>query len=411
MIRIEAARLIPGRGEPIERGCVVMENAKLMYAGPAASAPSNPKAVVTEAKVVMPGLWDCHAHFFGMTRPDIAVLVSDSIAVAAARSVKDLERALNGGITTIREVGGLGVYLARVIADGTIAGPNIYGAGAILSMTGGHADIHAFPLDVLDIAEGASSLLALCDGVPSCLHQVRRQLRLGARLIKVCASGGVMSEIDHPIHQQFSDEELRAIVEEAARADRIVAAHCHGKPGIMAALRAGVTTIEHGTYLDEEAAELMVKCGAVLVPTRFVVEHLLGMKGSMPDYAFQKASALADRHAEAMRIAVRCGVKIACGTDIFVSGPLWGRNGLEVSYLAKAGLPPLRAIEAATANGPATLGGQGPKSGILAAGYDADVITLDADPLEDISVLGNPERVVGVWKAGVQVKSVSSGLR
>jgi imidazolonepropionase-like amidohydrolase len=407
MIRIEAARLIPGRGEPIQNGCVVMENTKVIYAGPTANAPSTPKAVVTEAKVVMPGLWDCHAHLFGMTRPDLSVLVSDSIAVAAARSVKDLERALNGGVTTIREVGGLGVYLSRVIADGTVQGPNIYGAGAVLSMTGGHADIHAFPLDVLHVAEGASSLLALCDGVPSCLHQVRRQLRQGARLIKVCASGGVMSEIDHPIHQQFSDEELSAIVEEAARADRIVAAHCHGKPGIMAALRAGVTTIEHGTYLDEEAAELMVKCGAVLVPTRFVVENLLGMRGSMPEYAFQKAAAIAERHAEAMKIAVHHGVKIAAGTDIFVSGPaLWGRNGLEASYLVKAGMTPLKAIEAATANGPSTLGGQAPKSGILAAGNDADVIILDADPLEDISILGNPERVVGVWKAGVRVKNL-----
>jgi imidazolonepropionase-like amidohydrolase len=405
MIRIEAARLIPGRGEPIEHGCVVMEDSKLTYAGPTASAPSTPHANVTEAKVVMPGLWDCHCHLFGMTRPDLASLVSESIAVAAARSVKDVERALNGGITTMREVGGLGVYLARAIAEGTVTGPHIYGAGAVLSTTGGHADIHAFPLDVLHSAEGASSLLALCDGVPSCLHQVRRQLREGARLIKVCASGGVMSEVDHPIHQQFSDEELRAIVEEAKRADRIVAAHCHGKPGIMAALRAGATTIEHGTYLDEEAAELMVKQGAVLVPTRFVVEHLLGMKAGLPDYAFQKASALAGRHAEAMKIAVRAGVKIAAGTDIFVSSPaLWGRNGLEISYLAKSGMSPLQAIEAATANGPATLGGQAPRAGILAAGYDADVITLDADPLDDVSILGNPEHILGVWKAGVRVK-------
>ena len=125
------------------------------------------------------------------------------------------------------------------------------------------------------------------------------------------------------------------------------------------------------------------------------------MKSSMPDYAFQKLAALADRHAEAMRIAVRFGVKIAMGTDIFVSGPaMWGKNGMEASNLVKAGMTPLQAIEAATANGPATLGAQAPKSGLLAAGYDADVITLDADPLDDISVLGNPARVTGVWKAG-----------
>jgi imidazolonepropionase-like amidohydrolase len=404
LTRIEANRLIPGRGEPIEHGCVIMENGKVTYAGPSAKAPSTPGATVTEAKVVMPGLWDCHAHFFGMTRPDLSVLVSEAIPVATARSVKDAERALIAGVTSIREVGGLGIFLSRAIAEGSIPGPHIYAAGAVLSMTGGHADIHAFPLDVLHSAEGASSLLALCDGVPSCLYQVRRQLRLGAKLIKICASGGVMSEVDHPIHQQFSDEEMRAIVEEAARADRIVAAHCHGKPGIMAALRTGVKTIEHGSYLDEEGADFMAKHGVMLVPTRFVVEGLMAMKGSMPDYAFRKLNALAERHLEAIKIAIRCGVKIAAGTDIFVSGPaMWGKNGLEAANLVKAGMTPLQAIEAATANGPATLGPQAPQSGLLAPGYDADVITLDADPLENISVLGDSTRVTGVWKMGIPV--------
>jgi imidazolonepropionase-like amidohydrolase len=405
MNRIEARRLIPGRGEPIENGCVIMENGTLTYAGPSAKAPATPQAAVTEALVVMPGLWDCHAHFFGMTRPDLETLVTEPIPVAAARSVKDAERAIMAGVTSIREVGGLGIFLARAIAEGSIPGPHIYSAGGVLSMTGGHADIHAFPLDALHAAEGASSLLALCDGGPSCLYQVRRQLRLGARLIKICASGGVMSEVDHPIHQQFSDEEMRTIVEEAARADRIVAAHCHGKPGIMAALRTGVKTIEHGSYLDEEAAELMVKNGAMLVPTRFIVAGLVAMKSSMPDYAFRKVNVLAERHAEAIRIAIRYGVKIAAGTDIFVSGPsMWGKNGLEAANLVKAGMTTLQAIEAITANGPATLGPQAPQSGLLAQGHDADVITLDADPLDDISVLGNAERVTGVWKSGILVK-------
>jgi imidazolonepropionase-like amidohydrolase len=198
---------------------------------------------------------------------------------------------------------------------------------------------------------------------------------------------------------------MRAIVEEAGRAERIVAAHCHGKPGIMAALRAGVKTIEHGSFLDEECAAEMVKRGVMLVPTRFIVEHLLGMKAGMPDYAYRKLAALADRHAEAMRIAIQQGVKIAAGTDMFVSGAAtWGRNGLEASYLVKAGMTPLQAIEAATANGPDTLGTQAPKSGLLAAGFDADVITLDANPLEDISVLGNAAHVVGVWQSGRRVK-------
>ena len=193
-------------------------------------------------------------------------------------------------------------------------------------------------------------------------------------------------------------------MEEAARADRIVAAHCHGKPGIMAALRAGASTIEHGSYLDEEAAVDMVRRGAMLVPTRLAVEQLMAMRSSMPDYAFRKLSGLAERHFEAMKIAIHHGVKIAAGTDTFVSGPaVWGKNGMEASLLVKAGMTPLQAIEAATANGPATLGPQAPKSGLLAAGYDADVITLDADPLEDISVLSNPARITGIWKSGILV--------
>jgi imidazolonepropionase-like amidohydrolase len=143
----------------------------------------------------------------------------------------------------------------------------------------------------------------------------------------------------------------------------------------------------------------------MLVPTRFIVENLLAMKGSMPEYAYRKLTALAERHTEAMKIAIAAGVKIATGSDIFVSGPaMWGRNGIEASYLVRAGMTPLQAIEAATANGPATLGPQAPKSGVLAAGYDADVITLDADPLEDITILGNAARVTGVWRGGVRMK-------
>src|SRR5437016_1149674 len=132
MNRIEAARLIPGKGEPVERGCVITEDAKIVYAGSTARAPSTPDAVVTEARVVMPGLWDCHAHLLGMVRPDLASLVTEPVAASAARAVKDAERALLGGVTTIREVGGLGIYLNQVIAEGVIPGPRIYSSGGIL---------------------------------------------------------------------------------------------------------------------------------------------------------------------------------------------------------------------------------------------------------------------------------------
>ena len=165
-------------------------------------------------------------------------------------------------------------------------------------------------------------------------------------------------------------------------------------------------TIEHGTWLDEEAADLMRRSGAVLVPTRFVVETLQQMTESLPPYVRTKAIAIADRHLEAMRIAVAAGVTLAMGTDVFLPGG-YGRNSDEIRLLVEAGLSPLQAVEAATANGPSTLGPQAPRSGVLEAGFDADVIAFDADPLSDVGVWGDPDRVTHVWKSGVTVKSPS----
>ena len=401
MIRIEADLLLPGRGDPQERGCVVLDRDQIIFAGPIEDAPETPGAETVAVKTVMPGMWDCHAHLLGLTKPDIEQLVTIPPPVGALRGLRDANLALQAGFTSLREPGGLGIYLSRAIDEGSVVGPSIYSAAAALSQTGGHGDIHGFPLDVVVHAP----LFALCDGVPECLKAVRKQLRLGARLIKVCASGGVMSETDHPLHRQFNDDELRAIVEEAERADRIVAAHCHGKAGIMAALEAGAKTIEHGTYLDREAAQLMVEKDAVLVPTRFIIEQLLPMKEQLPPYAYEKAVMIADRHLVALQIAVEEGVRMAVGTDIFTTGELWGRNGQECAYLVQAGMTPLAAIEAATANGPLTLGPQAPRSGLLAEGYDADVIGLEVNPLQDIWGLANPENISHVWKAGVPVKA------
>src|SRR5439155_531563 len=222
----------------------------------------------------------------------------------------------------VRDLVGLGVHLARTVDEGTIPGPHIYGGGAMLSPTAGHGDLHMFPTSYLRTLEAGGHYIQLCDGVAECLRGVRNQLRLGARVIKVCASGGVMSETDHPIHQQFSEEELRVIVEEAGRAERIVAAHCHGKPGIMAALRAGCGTIEHGSYLDEESVDLLIEKKATLVPTRYILERLvtLGPKMNVPDYAYRKVVELVDHHKRSLQLAIRKGVRIALGTDIWSSG-------------------------------------------------------------------------------------------
>lgn len=403
--RVVADVMIPGRGEPIENATVIFDGAGITYAGPTMDAPSSADDVVHEVATVMPGLWDCHAHFTGLTVPNVEALVHSDPLTMMARATADARRTLMGGVTSAREVGGIGLEMMPAIAEGAIQGPTIYGAGGVLSTTGGHGDIHSVPLDWIHALEGRFSFGTLCDGVPECLRAVRKNLRKNAKVIKICASGGVMSEVDHPIHQQFSEDELRAIVEEAGRAERAVAAHCHGKPGIMAALRAGVKTIEHGSYLDEEAAELMVKMDAVLVPTRFVIEMLLGAEALMPAYAYEKGVMVAGHHEQALKIAIAKGVKIAAGCDIFVSGPATGTNSMEIEHLINAGMTDLEAIEAATALAPETLGPQAPRAGLLAESYDADVIGLDTNPLDDRSVWGDPGRVTHVWKRGNLEKS------
>jgi imidazolonepropionase-like amidohydrolase len=410
MHRIEAGLLIPGRGGPVRDGVVVLDGPRIRYAGPAGVAPPTTGAPVSRVTAVMPGMWDCHGHLMGTRTFDLTRLLSEPEALRAARCTRDLRAALDAGITSVREVGGLGVHLARAVAEGLVDGPAIYGAGAILSTTGGHGDLHSVPLEWIHDYSARGGMTRLADGPDECVRAVREQLRRNAKLIKVCASGGVLSELDDPIHQQFTMTELRTIVEVAGLAERAVAAHCHGKPGIMAALRAGVRTIEHGTYLDDECCDAMRETGAILVPTRTIIEDMLAFRAAVPPYAMAKLDGIADIHAQAVARAYEHGVTIAMGTDIALSGAdmpnAWGQNGSEPGHLVKLGLSPLEAIEAATATGPLTLGPQAPRSGQLLEGYDADVITLDADPVADIGVLADPARITAVWTGGRQVKGV-----
>jgi imidazolonepropionase-like amidohydrolase len=406
-VRIEAAQLIPGHGEPIRDGVVILDDLTITYAGPAAQAPDTPTVTPVTTQTVMPGLWDCHAHFMGLRSADFAELPQQAIALRAARCVPDMRAALDAGITSVREVGGLGIHLARAVAEGTVVGPSIYAAGTALSTTGGHGDLHSYPLSWVADFGHIGGEFRLADGPAECARATREQLRRNAKVIKIFASGGVLSEVDHPIHQQFTGAELRAIVEVAGMAERVVAAHCHGKPGMMAALEAGVRTIEHGTYLDEEAAAAMRETGAILVPTLTIIQELLE-SGILPPYALVKLQEVASRHGEAVSLAREMGVTVAMGTDVAMTGAdlpdSWGGNGRELSLMAKVGFSPLAAIEAATAIGPSTLGPQGPRSGQLRAGFDADVLTLDEDPLADIAVLADPAHITGVWKAGGRVK-------
>ncbi len=409
--RIEADLLIPGGAASIDMGVVVIENERIAYAGPAGAAPPTPGAAVWRVPTVMPGLWDAHCHFFGIREVDLGLLAAESPIQRALRIGEDARRALMAGITSVREVGGLGVYLARAVAEGTVTGPTVYAAGAILSMTGGHGDIHHVPISWMQSSERVVDL-ELCDGVPECIRAVRRQLRRGACVIKVSATGGVLS-LDDLEHPQFSHEELTAIVEEAARADRLVAAHCHGKAGIMAAIRAGVRTIEHGTYLDEESASAMADSGAILVPTRFVGHDVLRDPDAagLPEFARAKLAAAYERGRQALGHAISAGVKIAAGTDMISSGSHWGHNGFELQLLTECGLSPFEAIRAATVTAALTVGRQAEGPGAIVADAPADLIVVAGNPLDDVSLLGGPDQVTHVWQRGRLVKAPSDSGR
>jgi len=402
---VRSSLLIPGRGLPITNGAVVIEGKKIVWVGHDSSIPTKYKSVsFTEVPVLMPGLWDCHIHIQGRgpngERDDRKFVKSG--ALAGVRAAKELERTLLAGFTSVREVGGFGGEVAPAIEDGTCIGPNVYSSFASLSMTAGHADVHNLPMSM--VKDEATHYLAnyVCDGVPECIKGVRTQLRRGAKLIKLCATGGVGSLVDDPEDAEFSPEELKAMVDEAARAKRIVAAHCHGKEGIMNALNAGVKTIEHGSYLDEECVNLMKEKNAILVATRLVIQSGLDNKDEWPALQHSKLVKVAVPHMKAYKLAVRSGVKIALGTDYTP-----GKNGKELVYAVEAGMTPLQAIEACTATSPETLGKYlAPKSGQLKAGYDADLIAISANPLEDISILSKAENITHVWKGGELFKSL-----
>lgn len=252
--------------------------------------------------------------------------------------------------------------------------------------------------------------LLVCDGIDECRKAVRMNVRRGAKVIKVLTSGGATSRDDNPKYQQFSDEELAVIVSEARRMGLVCAAHAIGKAGIMAAIRAGFKVIEHGSWADDEVLKLMKEKDVMLVATLTPIQSIMDNQGSYPKPMVDKVKAFYEVHKKMYRSAVKAGVRCALGSDLFggigtVLSP--GLNGREVPYAVKyGGMTPLEAIEAATANGPYTLGSeQAPQSGQIRAGYDADFIALEENPMDDISVLSSPKNIKHIWKGGKLVKA------
>lgn len=417
--------LIPGDGQPLPKGTVVVEDKTIVWVGAKAELPGMYTQCSHKSHHVpymMPGLWDVHVHFLdGSNDPDEAAStialesLAEHPAITGARLAKQCWNAIQLGYTSMRDCGGFGCELTKPIEDGAIIGPNIYSSGSYLGQTAGHGDIFALPpgdallnMGVHNIAPGywGSGFSCIVDGVDECRRGVRLQIRRGAKCIKVLASGGVMSRDDNPMYAQFSPEELRVIVEEATRMERSVAAHVHGKPGIMAAAEAGVSTVEHATFADQECIDLIKKKGIIYVATRnAVVGGIERGSDGIPKKIWDKLVLINKNHLTAYKLAIENGLIIALGTDT----PPGVDKAKELEYAVEAGMTNLEAIKAATANGPLTVKGQAPQTGQLKVGYEADILGVVENPAEDVRILQRRENIKWVWKGGKLYKGPNIG--
>lgn len=347
---------------------------------------------------VLPGLIDSHVHLTGQQNPNGRLEeVTQSNAEQAFVGARYARRTLMAGFTTVADLGGSNeaVFALRdAIRRGDVPGPRVIASGSAVSIHGGHGDINGYREDVMHILSPES----VCSGVEDCQRAVRTQVRSGADIIKITATGGVLSNTAAGLGQQFSDEELAAIVAAGHRMGRQVTAHAHGADGINSFLRAGGDSIEHGTYLDAESIRLMRREGVWLVPTLLAGDYVARV-ASGPDNFFtpaQTAKAL-EAGPKMLDMVTRAhdgGVRIAFGTDTGVSAH--GDNAQEFALLVRAGLTPLEAVQAATVGAAEHLR-IADQAGRIAVGMPADLIAVGGDPLSDVTEL---ERVVFVMKGG-----------
>jgi imidazolonepropionase-like amidohydrolase len=336
---------------------------------------------------VLPGLIDLHTHITGELGPDSKIRAVTLTPVDhALNGVVFLRRTLEAGFTTIRNTGGdpeVMFSLRRGVEEGKVAGPTVFAAGAGISGTGGHADNHGFLEEILDLYQSSG----ICDGANDCRRAVRTQVKRGSDWIKITATGGVLSETAAGVGQQLFADELGAIVETAGMMGRKVAAHAHGTDGINAALRAGVATIEHGTYGDDSSFALFKETGAYLVPTILAgvtVAKMASESDFMPAPIKAKALEVGPQMIEMVRQAHAAGVKIAFGTDSGVSRH--GDNAREFGLMVEAGMTEMEAIVAATVTAAEVLGIAG-EVGTLEPGRRADLIATSKSPLENVGEL------------------------
>jgi imidazolonepropionase-like amidohydrolase len=405
---IRNGTLIDGNGGvPVSNAAVLIEDNRIRAAGPASHL-SLPNADLTEIDAgggfILPGFIDTHVHIT-LEGVNIARDMVTPFSLKFYNSVQFLRRTLEAGITSVRDAGGADAGVKQAVETGVVLGPRLQISIAPLTITGGHGDGWMLSGNEFNLFVAYPGLPdGRCNGVEEVRKKVREVLRAGAEVVKVHATGGVLSPRDHPEFTQFSEEELKVMVQEAAyRRGVRVMAHAQGAEGVKNAVRAGIYSIEHGIFLDDEALELMLQHGTFLVPTLLAPLAVLeaGEKGGMPEYGVRKAREVVEIHSESVSKAHRAGVKIAMGTDAGVMPH--GTNLRELSLMVNIGMTPMEAIVATTRTAAECLGWQD-RMGTLEPGKLADVVVAKSDPLKDIRSLENTENIAVVMKDGKIVK-------
>ncbi|MGA6828293.1 amidohydrolase family protein [Nitrospira sp. NS4] len=390
-LALQHIRLIDGTGHVYERATLLIRGARIVAAGLSRTMtiPRGVTRINGRGLTVIPGLMDCHVHLSLGAEPDVVAAVeSDSPSLTLLKSARHARQTLEAGVTTIRDVGSRDhsiFVLKQAIDAGILPGPRIVGAGLAICMIGGHARFIGREVE----------------GPDNVRRAVEAQLSAGAEVIKVIASGGVLTPGTSPDQAQMTVEELTAAVETARQAQRKVAAHAHGASGMKNAIRAGVHSIEHATLLDDEAGELMKQHGVYMVPTLSALSTTAaGRPGcGIPVSALDKAKAMTKRHQASFKKAHQSGLLIAMGTDAGTPFNYHGDNAQELERMVAFGMSPMEAILASTAAA-ARLIGVHETVGTLTKGKQADLVVLDGNPLKRIDVLRNRSKIMGVMQAG-----------
>lgn len=375
--------------EARENGMVVVDGEQIVFVGARGGYPVHEDAECyeTENGTIMAGFIDAHAHLVGAESVHRS---GDTPYDLLLTAVRDLEDLVDAGVTGVRDMSSFGRPLKSAIEKGNLKGPRIMVGGRVMSISSGHCDFNP----AMSIEEYNRTDLTgyLVDGPEGCYRGVRQQFRDGAEFIKICATGGVSSAIDDFNDIEFSDEELRVIVQEAARHNTYVTAHCTGTAGTKAALKAGIGCVEHGVMLDEECVQLMAERGIPLVTTLSVSLGLGEMKG-LPEYMMKKAAKLVGCSMRSFGLAHEYGIRVALGTDYSNSPNTPFRYiGKEFYSLTRCGYSNMEAIKAGTING-AYLMKAADRFGSVEVGKLADLVLVNGNPLEDIHVIGDSANI------------------